>query len=247
MKSSNTRNSVHRRTTGQNLGEILKGCCRNQAPAVILSLKRAKAYYNAQFSSISGDSLTLSLIEESDIVMIKGEDGCISFTYQNGTHAVFAKVIECPHKLPSKSSELVLRLRSGIVDLEPRMAYRVHVEPGSSLTVHLITKDGREWMPKAIDLSLSGVFIDFDDQDMYPKLFVGSEVILEIKLPPHAVTLKGEVKRRVGPRYGIFFPTVATKQGPNPPPKLRRIVNILRREWQRARYRRRSEGARKLH
>jgi hypothetical protein len=247
MQSSDTRDEVQHRRTDRSIGAILRACCRNQAPAIILALKEAKAYYNARLASISGDSLTLRLMEEMDRDPIIGEDYCATFNYQNGPRAIFASVLEYRHKLPSKSSELVLKLRSGIIGLESRMAYRVNVEPGSSLKIRLITKDGSAWKPKVIDLSLSGMFIDFGDQGKYPKLFVGSEVELGIKLSPHAVTLKGEVKRRVGPRYGIFFPTVATKQGLTPPPALRRIMSVLEREWQCARHRRGAESARKLH
>jgi hypothetical protein len=235
MYQSHSSNKSRRQIARQNPKEILKECCKCQAPAIILTVREAKVYCHASLASMSGDSLTLRLKQDLVRVPITGSDCCVSFNYKNDTRAFFAEVLEYRHKMPPEHPEVVLKLRSGIVRSEARLAYRVRITLGSKLVVHLITKDGRDWKPKVIDLSLAGMFVDFSNQAICPKLRVGSEVNLDIQLPPDAIKLKGEVRRRTGPMYGIFFPAVVTNQGITPPPALKQIVGALEREWLQAR------------
>jgi|WetSurMetagenome_2_1015567.scaffolds.fasta_scaffold156076_4 hypothetical protein len=88
---------------------------------------------------------------------------------------------------------------------------------------------GLEWTAKATGMSLYGVSIDFVGQNKCPKLSIGDGVDLEMKFPPHEIMLKGEVRSRIGRRYEILFPMVATEQVPTPP-ELKRIVGALVRE-----------------
>jgi hypothetical protein len=221
----------------QNQLAILRECCSHHAPAIILAIRDAKVYWRAELASVSGDSLTLRLLHEPARVPVRGTECCFSFNNQNDTHAIFGEVLDYSQKSPPEYSELVVKLRSGIMGSEARLAYRVSIALGSPLTVSLTTEDGCQWKPRAMDLSLSGISIEFGDQAIYPKYPVGSEVDLEIELPPDSVKLKGEVRRRSGPSYGIFFPGVVASHGYSPPPELKKIVSALEREWLQARFR----------
>jgi PilZ domain len=231
MSSPHDRDKSCRQTTGQDATNILSSCCSYQAPAIILSLEEVQVYYHARLSSISDDSVTLRLVHALAKPPAVGAACRVSFNYRNDSRAFFAGVLEYRPKPSPEDSELVLKLRSGILGLEARMAYRVRIASGSHLAVCLVAEDGRAWNPRARDISLAGIFVDFGDQAVCPELPVGTEVDLEIRLPPDVVDLKGEVRRQAGWGYGILFSSLVTERGLLRLPALNRIVSALERQW----------------
>jgi hypothetical protein len=226
-----TRDERRLQLPSRHLIEMLTQCCKDRAPAVILTLQEAKVYYHAQLACITGDALTLSLSQKLIKAPPVGATCCISFNYKKDTRAFLANVLEYRRNLDEINAELVLNLQSGIMQREARLAYRVDVTLGSRLMVKLVTKDKRSWRPRVMDLSLTGIYVDFTDDLEYPKLAIGSTLSIEMSFPPEALTLKGEVRRQVGPRYGIFFVEIVTAHGLNPPLALKKIVSSLEREW----------------
>ena len=160
-----------------------------------------------------------------------GSSCWVSFTYRGDSGALFATVAGYrPEQSPAP--ELELKLCSSIVSAEARMAYRVKVLPDSPLTVRVTTSDGRTWDAGAVDMSVTGMLIKFGTEgDAAPILRIGTTIGIALSLHPNMVSLKAEVRRRVGSSYGVFFHDVADEKGLLPPPALQWIVSELERQW----------------
>jgi hypothetical protein len=118
MLSPHSRDKMWRRKTVPDPTQLLRECCKHHASAIVLTIKKNKVCCHAGLISISGDTLTLGLNQEPVRIPVKGTDCCLSFNDQNETHAIFGEVLDYSHKPPPENSELVLKLRSGIVGME---------------------------------------------------------------------------------------------------------------------------------
>jgi hypothetical protein len=216
----------------QNATEILTECCKKKkVHAAILLLGEKRVYYHAWLVSVSDNLLYLRLTRKLNEAPAPGSSCHISFTYRNNGFSFFSSVLEYRHSLFDKHGELILDISSGIIRSEPSLAYRANVLSASQLVINIITRDGLILSPRVKALSLIGIGVAFNGTSANPKLMVGSFVEIEIRLPPYEVKLKGEVKHRIGSKYLIFFSTVPTKDGVNPPETLKSIVGALERGW----------------
>jgi hypothetical protein len=215
----------------QNPAEILQECCKSRAHAIILTLQEKRVYYHARLFSISDNSLTLRLTRKLIKAPVPGSTCYFSFIRENSNLSFFSNVLQYHHNSPDRHADLILDIHSGTMRSETRLAYRVNVTPASQLVVSLITNSGLILRPKARDLSLIGIGIDFTGEEVSPKLEVGSIVEIDLRLPPDDVKLKGEVRQRLKMKYGIRFTSVVNKYGIKPPPALKNILSALEREW----------------
>ena len=207
----------------------LRECCLYHAPAIILNVEAAAVCYHARLASLSSESISLEVAGETR-ALSKGTRCCVSFVHRGDSHAFFSNVVEYQQNPPPQLSHLVLEIPSQIVGIEARMAFRVPVEWKSKLSVRMTPKSGRAATPRAIDLSLAGILIEFTEQND-PNLPIGTETEIELRSGTDSVRLKAEVRRRVGRQYGLFFPEVVTRQGMVPPEPLKKIVTTLERHW----------------
>ena len=117
-----------------------------------------------------------------------------------------------------------------------RRCVRVPVA-GQRLQVVVKAGTGSSWNPAAINLSTTGILVEFPP-DLAPReLECGAELRVALRFETHAVMLDAEVKRRDGRQYGIAFcPTVDNEASFKPDP-LRMMVAALELRWLAARAR----------
>ena len=203
---------------------ILDDCCSNRIPALILN-PELDLVFHAHFVSASEDTVAFHLM--NDVARwLKASRLFISFSYNGSCCAFFAVILECQDKSSLSSPGLKLRLSSKIIGIESRMAYRVPIEDKFLLSARLFAKEGQVYLPRPIDLSFTGILIEFDETED-PDFSISDEFRLELRLDVHVIQLKAVVRRRDGHRYGLFFSEIVTKYGVNAPQGLRQIVGLL--------------------
>ena len=203
---------------------ILKECCSYRVPALILNPELGLVFHS-YFFEVSKDSVTLNLINNIGR-WLKTPRLFISFSHNGNCCAFFAEIMEYQDKSSLYSPALKLKLSSKIIGMESRMSHRVPIEGKFTPLVRLFTKEGGVHLPKPIDLSLTGILVEFnkaEDPDFLPS----DELRLELRLDEYAIQLKAVVKRRDGRRYGLFFPEIVTNHGLHSPQTLRKIVAFL--------------------
>jgi len=211
-----------------NTVELLRDCCSCGAPAIILSPEMG-AVCHARFTAVSPESVTLDLSEGTNLLP-EGTRCCISFSHGGSSCAYFATVLEYQHVPPPEPSHLILEITAKVIGTEARTAYRVPIGKKPAPCARLSTQDGQILLPIPIDISLTGILVEFataEDPDLTPS----EEVDLELHLGDDTVHLRAEVRRRDGHRYGLFFPETVTKCGVQAPQSLRNIVENLERAW----------------
>ncbi len=208
--------------------EIIHDCCSCKAPAVIFS-PEVGAVCHARFIAVSPESVTLDLLEEINLLP-KATHCCISFSHGGHSSSFFATVLECEPLPPPEPSHLVLEITTKVVDTEARAAYRIPIGKKPAPSVRLLMKDGRVLLPAPIDISLTGILVEFS-ADKDPNLLPSEEVDLELCLDADGLFLRAEVRRRDRHRYGLFFPGTVGTCGVQAPQSLRNIVENLERAW----------------
>jgi hypothetical protein len=207
---------------------ILEECSSYRTPALILNPK-LNLVFHAHFVEVSKDSITVNLannvVNDADL-WLKIPRLFISFSHNGNCCAFFAEVMEYRDKSTVLSPALKLKVSSKIIGMESRMSYRVPIGEKFAPSVRMFTKEGRVFLPKPIDLSYTGILIEFDKKED-PNFQPSDEVRLELRLDKYLIQLKAVVKRRDGNRYGLFFPEIVTQHGINPPQALQKIVASL--------------------
>jgi hypothetical protein len=92
-----------------------------------------------------------------------------------------------------------------VIGTEARMANRVPIGKKPAPFARLSTQDGPILLPIPIDISLTGILVEFaaaEDPDLTPS----EEADLELRLGDDTIHLRAELRRRDGHRYGLFFP-----------------------------------------
>jgi hypothetical protein len=205
---------------------ILHECCSYRAPAIILN-PESDLICSARFASISQNSITLHLSAEASR-FLEASRFFISFSHNGNCCAFFSTVLEYQTASHLSPPSVTFQLSGKIIGLEKRMSYRVPIGNMVMPLVRLFTPIGRILLPKPIDLSLTGIMVEFDEMED-PELLPTVELKIELRLDTHVVQLKSVVKRRDGHRYGLYFPEVVSKHGVNAPESLRKIVESLER------------------
>lgn len=205
---------------------VIRDCCSYGAPAIILN-PESGVVCHARFASTSDDSIGFHLLEDVR-EFPKMKSYLISFSHGGNCWAFFAAILEYKRIPLTAAPYLTLKMSSGIFGVEARMTYRIPIETGSELILRLFSQDGTTLLPRPVDVSLTGILIEFGKVDD-PDLPLSSVVGLEMQLANQTVNLKAVVKRRDGHRYGLFFQEVVTGHGIEPPASLRMIVDSLDR------------------
>ena len=212
------------------IAAVLEECCSYRAPALILT-PTLNLVFHAHFVEVSKDSITLNLVNnvvnDADL-WHTAPRLFISFSHNGNCCAFFAEVLEYQDKDTVSSPALKLKVSSKLIGMESRMSYRVPIGEKFAPSVRIFTKDGRVFLPKPIDLSFTGILIEFDETED-PDFRLSEDLGLELRLNKYLVHIKAVVKRRDGHRYGLFFPEAVTRNGLNPPQALQKIFASLAR------------------
>ena len=207
---------------------LFHNCCLNRAPALVLN-PESDSICHARFAAVSYDSVILHLMDQV-CNLIENSRLFVSFSQNGNCCAFFATMEEYKDQSILSPASLSLKPSTRIIGMESRMSYRVPIGEKVVPTVRVTTTEGQTFLPKPIDLSLTGILIEFDETED-PDLFLYDELGLELSLDKEMVQLKSVVKRRDGHRYGLFFPESVNMRGVNAPHSLRTIVESLERAF----------------
>jgi hypothetical protein len=205
---------------------VIRDCCSYGAPAIILN-PESGVVCHARFASVSDGSIGFHLLEDVR-EFPKMKSYLVSFSHGGNCCAFFAAILEYRRIPLTAAPYLSLKITTKIFGVEARMSYRIPIETGSVLILRLFTQDGATLHPRPVDVSLTGILIEFGKIDD-PDLALSSVVGLEMQLADQTANLKAVVKRRDGHRYGLFFQEVVTGHGIEPPGSLRTIIDALDR------------------
>jgi hypothetical protein len=113
---------------------------------------------------------------------------------------------------------------------ERRSAFRVPIFGDSAPVVQIRGNDQASWTPQPVDISLTGILVDFSKGEV-PDLPIDTSVQVQLRLNEVEVELLGQVRRRDGARYGIFFSEVLKGGEVEPPSALSELVRELEEIW----------------
>jgi hypothetical protein len=121
---------------------------------------------------------------------------------------------------------------------QPRIRRSVRV-PIAGQPLHVVVRGtrGLSWNPAGINLSTTGILVEFPEEVVPPALEPGADLKIELRFENHAVVLDAEVKRRDGNRYGIAFASSRDRDFSLRPDPLRVLVGVLEQRWLAARAR----------
>jgi len=211
-------------TTEADILPVLQSCCSCRAPAIILN-SESGFVCQARFASVSQESVTFHLSKEIS-PFPETLSFFVSFSLKGNCCTFFATVLEYLKNPPPSPPSLTLQLPTQIIDIKALRSSRIPIGKKMVPLVRLRTADNRILLPKPVDLSQTGILVEFEEAED-PDLSPSAELGLELYLDPHTVFLKSIVKRRDGHRYGLFFPEVHTKDGIAAPQSFRKIIESL--------------------
>ncbi|MBW2560545.1 MAG: PilZ domain-containing protein [Deltaproteobacteria bacterium] len=142
---------------------------------------------------------------------------------------------EAPITLPANAiDDLISFLRALNPDTsERRMAFRVAIPRLTDLTARVGFK-GKTWTVSPVDLSLTGVLIEFPKTEVVD-MPIDSEIAIELRLDDKIAALRGIVRWRQGNQYGILLANSLRNGELKPPEALIVIYRELERQWLRRR------------
>ncbi len=193
----------------------------------------------ARFSSLSAESVLLELLDPPETGYFRPLSLCV-VSFNNGSrHCIFLSSVI--HFKQDKQEEelqigqLLLRIPSDIIAAESRIAFRVPLGRDTELRVRVVDENGKTWTPRPIDISMTGILIEFPADDV-PDFQIDDRLQVELRMNNHVEQLEGTVRRCEGRGYGVIFPEVLRGAEFDPPAALRAIVNALERNWLRSRF-----------
>src|SRR5262249_9209244 len=102
--------------------------------------------------------------------------------------------------------------------------------PARDVSVTLTDASRQPWAPIALDLSLTGILVEFRDPPI-PQFPVGAPFGVELRLGSATVRLPAVVYRCHWQHCGLFFPSVVRDGRLEPPESFRAMVATLERLW----------------
>ena len=117
-----------------------------------------------------------------------------------------------------------------------RRSVRVPVA-GQRLHVVVRAVTGPSWNPAGVNLSTTGILVEFPPDVAPRELELGAELKVALRFETLAVMLDAEVKRRDRNQYGIAFALVVDNEVSFEPDPLRMLVAALELRWLAARAR----------
>ncbi len=204
---------------------ILEACCSVQQPAKVVFDDEVM---QATFVSLSKDNACFELLKRPVVNLTPLSMCYVAFSNLHCTGAFTSKV--CSYQFP----ELSLSMPRQVSVAKARTASRVPIDVDSELSVRVKTMDSIVWLAQAIDISLAGIQIAFDEEPK-PDLAVGAQLDVELRYHDNALRLDGVIRRKAeGGRYGLFFPSCVVRGDVQPPVALRQIVNDMEQAWLRS-------------
>lgn len=190
----------------------------------------------ARFSSLSAESVLFELLDPPETAYFRPLSLSVVSFNSGRRHCIFlSSVIHFKEDEEFRIGQLLLRIPSDIIAAESRIAFRVPLGRDTELRVRVVDENGKTWNPKPLDISMTGIMIEFPADDV-PSFQTDDWLQVELRMNDHVERLKGFVRRCEGRGYGLIFPEVLRGAEFDPPAEFRTIVNTLERNWLRSRF-----------
>jgi hypothetical protein len=180
--------------------------------------------------AFSGEKLTFDMLPDRTDSFPEASLCSVAFVYGDFSYVFLASVLGFHERPAPEPSQLDLETPLQIAACKKRIRYRVPVFKDSGLEVHAIVEGGLLVRARALNLSLTGVLIEFAEVTD-PHLPVGAGLHVTLGLGDQELGLAGEVVHTHGHQYGISFRDAGGTLIPDPPEPLRKIVRMLERRW----------------
>ena len=211
--------------------DILKECCTNSVPAVIISPDN-NLIFEARFASDADGIITFEVLQEQGNALRSLSTCCVSY-FRDGRAFIFLSVVQgYRHLKTSDNPRLLLSHPTAITATDVRRAFRVPVLAEIGLSIKMVV-DGKPLCPRPGDISFGGMMVVFPEKAV-PDLEIGQTLEMSVELEHNQVDLKGEIRQQFGDhknKFGIFFPDCYSGDAFNPPEAFRRIVMGTEKAW----------------
>ncbi len=193
-------------------GELLREFCARREPVTIIGDEET---HWGSFLHFDVD-LTLELLPGADPSFVTSSVHAVCFGQPPGSSVLLGTV----KHYDENQGRLLLTSLSPITRLERRLSQRIPVPINCGLVARIVQGE-EQWTPRPVDLSMSGLGIEFAP-DATPKLAMGTSVNVTLRFGDHATELPARVAREDKGSYGLcFIPPI-----PHP---LQRIYRLLER------------------
>lgn len=213
------------------IAAVLECACKDETPAVVL-LRETGGVLRGRFAGAGGSRVRLRLDPDPRASLPRPLSVCgVTFAHDERAFVFLAPVwgvVRGAHD--GEANVLVLGAPGQIATLDVGAARRIPIGMGVTLSIEIGTYDRRSWTPEAVDLSASGILLDFGSERP-PRLPVGALVELALELDGIRACVTAAVRRREGPRLGLSFVDVAPGAALTPPEPLREILARLEQRW----------------
>jgi hypothetical protein len=220
-------------TDQQHVRRMLGECCSHSTPALLLGAVIGQRW-DARFKALLDQEVMLDLLssispESSEFA--PGLSVSAGFTYFDRAHFFVAHTREVVPATESQGfPQLLLAIPAQLAPVECRNSFRVPILPGTKLQVQLTTQDGVVYKPRPIDISSSGICVEFD-HGACPDLQSGARVEMEIRTETRAALLFGSMCHRQERQFGFSFPQVLNEGELKPSGSLFEVVWSIELDW----------------
>jgi hypothetical protein len=208
---------------------VLECACKDATPAVVL-VRDTRDVLRGRFACREGSRVSLVLDGQEDGAAPRPLSlCCVSFALDERAYVFLAplwRISPNPGKAPGRL--LSVGLPGQMAALDVGSARRIPI--GVTLPIEIGTYDRRAWTPEAVDLSATGVLLEFGAEKP-PRLPVGALVEITLELEDVRATLTAAVRRRDGSRLALSFVDLIPGPTATPPQELQEILARLEHLW----------------
>lgn len=202
--------------------------CADRTPVVLMS-RDLLVVCHGRFIELDDDGLVLEFAQRPSGVGFSPPAFCIGSFVRDRRPRLFTTRIKRNASPESGGlARLQVEVPATIRWPESRQAVRVPVPPAAPLVVTLVRAAGTKHEARAIDLSLCGVLVELRGPEP-PRLGPDERVWAELMLGDAHLRVRGIVRRRDPPRYGLYFSEAVREGRLDPPAGLKDLVDRLER------------------
>jgi hypothetical protein len=221
--------------------EILRECAAHRSPALVVNLE-SKGVSNAEFRAYSEEAVILNMFfDKSDFYPVASLCS-VHFVQGDFSYVFLARVLGFYTRPSPEPCQLELDAPLQIAASKGHIRHRVPVYRDSGLKVQVITESQQLIDAQALNLSLTGILIEFAE-GADPHLSAGASLHVALGLGDYILSLAGEVVRTHCHQCGIFFRDPGDAGMADAPEPLRKIVRMLERRWLQERIRSEDQDA----
>jgi len=210
---------------------VLECACKDATPAVVL-VRDTGDVLRGRFACREGSRVSLLLDGPEDGAALRPLSlCCVSFALDERAYVFLAplwRISPNPGEAPGRL--LSVGLPGQMAALDVGSARRIPINVGVTLPIEIGAYDRRAWTPEAVDLSATGVLLEFGAEKP-PRLPVGALVEIALELEDVRATLTAAVRRRDGSRLALSFVDLVPGSTATPPQQLQEILARLEQLW----------------